>query len=336
MSWREWTRDLRFTAGIVRRRPFQVLLQLTNRCNMTCDMCDFWPHTASRDEELSLDDYRRLREELSALGTFLVSIEGGEPFLRDDLVDIVRLFAHGHLPTLYTNGWFVTAESARDLFDAGLTQVGVSIDYPDAARHDAKRGLPGSFDRAWRAVDAFRDAAAHGGRQVHVMTVLMDDNHEDLEALLRASAERRVGHSITLISTTGFRRGDGGGLPTTPVSEKLLRLWKDYPHFKIFREYLEGMDGFLSGGALPECHAGARSFNIDHIGNVASCIERIDRVVGNVREEPIRTIWRRLAACNDARGCQECWTACRGFVQALGGSLRLGNLRDLTTRMRST
>ena len=40
------TRDLRFAAGILRRRPFSALVQVTNRCNMTCGFCDFWPHVA--------------------------------------------------------------------------------------------------------------------------------------------------------------------------------------------------------------------------------------------------------------------------------------------------
>lgn len=37
-------RDARFTAGILQKRPFQVLLQITNRCNMRCSFCDFWPN----------------------------------------------------------------------------------------------------------------------------------------------------------------------------------------------------------------------------------------------------------------------------------------------------
>ena len=96
-----------------------------------------------------------------------------------------------HLPLIYTNGWYVTPALASAAFDAGLTQVGVSIDFPDAPRHDAKRVWPKAWDKAWEAVRLFRDAAPHAGRQVHVMTVLMEENRRDLEALL-ASSQRRV------------------------------------------------------------------------------------------------------------------------------------------------
>ena len=129
MTWREQRRDLRFAAGVLRRKPFQVLLQVTNRCNMQCNFCDFWPNGVSRREELTVADFERIERELTEMGTFIVSIEGGEPFVRPDLLEIIRIFGKRHIPLLYTNGWYVDEENARALWDAGLAQVGVSIDY---------------------------------------------------------------------------------------------------------------------------------------------------------------------------------------------------------------
>ena len=100
---------------------------------MQCSFCDFWPNGVAPREELTLTDFARIARELSELGTFLVSIEGGEPFVRPDLVEIVALFARRHIPLLYTNGWYVDEAKARALLSAGLAQVGVSIDYADAA-----------------------------------------------------------------------------------------------------------------------------------------------------------------------------------------------------------
>lgn len=328
-------RDIGFAAGVLRRRPFQCLLQITNRCNMQCRFCDFWPNGAPPQEELSLAELTDLARQLAALGRFLVSIEGGEPFVRADLVEIVHAFAGRHIPLLFTNGWYVEPTVAARLFDAGLAQVGVSIDYPDAGRHDAQRGLPGACERAWRAVDLLRDAAPHGGRQVHVMTVLMDDNWRDVDALLEQSRARGVGHSVTLLSTTGFRRAAGRDLPSEPISATLLELWRRHPHLRTFESYLAGIDGFLAGGELPACRAGHQSFNVDHVGNVSACIEKIDRVAGNLRREPLAVIHARLRARDDAAGCQACWTACRGFSQLLGDGGRPAAWRDLATRMRS-
>ena len=336
MSWKELKREMGFACSVLTRRPYNLLLQVTNRCNMKCTFCDFPRNAVTPDEELSLEDLRCLSDQLSGMGRFVVSIEGGEPFVRPDLVEIVRLFSRDHIAVLYTNGWYVTSENARELFDAGLAQAGVSVDYPDR-RHDAKRGLPGSFDRACHAVDLFRDAAPHGGKQVHIMTVLMRDNAQDLEDLLKLSAAHGVGHIVTLLSDRGFRRGKGvDELPAFPISESLLDLWKRHPHWRFWREYLERMDDFLSGGSMPPCRAGLQTFNIDHVGNVAVCIEKIHRPSGNIRRELLAEIHARITADRkDAENCQDCWTACRAFGQLMsdGGSLR--NWWGMARRMRS-
>src|SRR5690348_2020757 len=41
-------KDASFALGLLRRRPFQVLVQVTNRCNMKCSFCDFWPNVAPK------------------------------------------------------------------------------------------------------------------------------------------------------------------------------------------------------------------------------------------------------------------------------------------------
>lgn len=334
----DWIRDLRFALGVLFNRPFNCLLQVTNRCNMKCSFCDFWPNT-DRDHELSVAHYRRLASQLGQLGNFLVSIEGGEPLVRQDLVQIVEAFSAQHIPTLFSNGWYVTPENARALFQAGLGTCCISIDYPDAPRHDAKRCLPGAFERAWQAVDLLKAAAPRGGKQVAVMSVVMEDNWRDLEALLELSQAHGVGHQFTLLSTGGFRRGRShlDQLPGPEAAEALLRWWRQYPHLRYFRDYFREMQAFLAAGPLPTCRAGVQSFNIDHIGNVAACIERIDTVYGNVKDESLASIHARMVADRQPiESCQQCWTACRGMAQALGQRGSLASWRDLATRLRTT
>lgn len=331
-------RDLQLAWNLFRRRPFDCLIQVTNRCNMNCRFCGFWSNPVSPDDELTLDDFRRLEEDLFGLGRFMVSIEGGEPFLRPDLAEIVRVFSRRHVTLLYTNGWFVDRESARALFDAGLTQVGVSIDFADALDHDRERGLEGTFRRAWSAVEVLRDAAPRGGKQVHVITVLMRENRDSIEPLLEMTARARVGHCLTLLSKKGFRRGQWTGRPepvSPPVSDWLRILWSRYSHMRVFRSYIDLMDAYLMGGSLPVCRAGVQSLNVDHVGNVSPCIEKIDEVAGNLREESLRDIHARLADLDWVGKCNDCWTLCRACVQLMGSG---GNLRcwwDLATRMRS-
>ena len=336
MNLKTLTKDLRLAKTILFKHPYKCIVQVTNRCNMKCSFCDFWPNGVPSSQELSLDDYRKLADELASLGCFIVSIEGGEPLVRSDIVEIVRIFAKKHVPILFTNGWYVDEKIAHDFFQAGLAQIGVSIDYPDAKRHDAKRGLEGGFERAWKAVGLLKKAALNGGKQVYVMTVLMKENQEDVEAMLQLTAPLGIGHTFTLLSDKGFRRTSADQPPDAPISERLLELHGRYPHLKVFRKYLELIDPYLKGGTMPACHAGEQSFNIDHVGNVAPCIEKIDHPYGNLREEPLSQILGRMRNLPEVSGCQDCWTLCRGFSQCLDGRGDLKSWQDLGGRMRTS
>jgi radical SAM protein with 4Fe4S-binding SPASM domain len=167
------------------------------------------------------------------------------------------------------------------------------------------------------------------------MTVLMRDNAAELEPLLEMSAREAVGHCATLLSTGGFRRAGGAELPEPEAAARYAQRWAAHPHFRMFGDYLERIPGYLAGGSMPACRAGIQNFNIDHVGNVAHCIEKIDRPFGNVRHESLPSIHRRMRAADPARGCQDCWTACRGFNQALADRGTLRTWRDLAGRMRS-
>ncbi|HXK17358.1 MAG TPA: radical SAM protein [Polyangiaceae bacterium] len=332
-------KDASFALGLVRRRPFQVLVQVTNRCNMKCSFCDFWPNVAPKREELTIADYRRIADELHQLGCFLVSIEGGEPLIRQDLEQIIEAFAKHHIPALFTNGWYVDEKRARSLFDAGLVHASVSIDYADAAQHDAKRGIVKTTENAWHAVDLLKAAAPRGGLQVHIMTVLMQSNEGQIDALLQQSAARGVGHQFTLLSVDGYRRGKEGPdrLPSAAAAETWPALFERHQHVRFFSDYFKLAGNFLRGGDMPSCRAGLQSFNIDHVGNVSPCIERIQEVAGNVKTESLAQLHQKLVGRHpELASCQQCYTACRGFNQAMGNGGTTRGWLELASRMRSS
>jgi MoaA/NifB/PqqE/SkfB family radical SAM enzyme len=327
-------RQLGFAVGVALRRPFDVCVQLTDRCNMRCDFCGLWSRGTDAGQELTVREHERISEDLARLGTCLVSLEGGEPLLRHDLADIVRAYARFHLPVVYTNGWLVDRTTARMLFDAGLTQAGVSIDFVDPAHHDAHRGLNGAHSRAWDAVDLLREAAPHGGAQVHVMTILMRENQGEIVDLLRLSSQHRVGHHITLISPR--RAGHGRGLlPDAGISARLLGLRRRYRHFATFRDYLAGIDTFVTGRRQPRCRMGRQMLNIGAAGDVTPCNEKLDWVSGNLRSEPLARLFPRVRRSPAVAECQDCWLLCRGFAHVLGRGGTVRGWIDLSTRMMS-
>ena len=103
--------------------------------------------------------------------------------MREDIYDIITaLNAANHFPILITNGWFVDETVARDILRAGLQEISVSVDYRDPARHDAQRGCPGAWDRAVRALELFHKHRPDRRNRVHMISVLMDDNLDDVRA----------------------------------------------------------------------------------------------------------------------------------------------------------
>jgi MoaA/NifB/PqqE/SkfB family radical SAM enzyme len=312
-------RGARLLTGFVRARPIHCIVQVSNRCNLTCGFCSFWERPAHPRDEMTVGEFELISAKLAEAGSMVVSIEGGEPLLRPDIVGIVRAFARYHHPILFTNGWRVTESLARELWDAGLTEIGVSIDYADADRHDRHRGAQGTFAAAVQALDVLRQTAPHGARQVAIMTVLMRDNLDQLEELLRLSSKHRVMHQCTLLSTGGDGRAAAGHATPEDPGRRLLELKARYPHFITFSGYLEGVGRFLAGDVRTPCWAGQRFLNIDHLGEVSPCIEKLHLRAGNIRRDPWSVIAGRLAAFEEVRGCTDCYTSCRGFVEEMTG-----------------
>ena len=101
-------RGLRLLEGFVARRPIHAIVQVSNRCNLTCSFCSFWERPAARADEMTLADFEIISAKLAEAGAMIVSLEGGEPTLRPDIAGIVRAFASYHHPNLFTHGGTMT------------------------------------------------------------------------------------------------------------------------------------------------------------------------------------------------------------------------------------
>lgn len=103
-------------------------LHITNRCNMRCIHCCYSSGELSMDE-MSLDDIEQLILDAKSLGAKHLDIFGGEPTLREDLIDVVKLASSLELKVeLLTNGFLVNEGRLDHLLNAGLDSVGVSLD----------------------------------------------------------------------------------------------------------------------------------------------------------------------------------------------------------------
>ena len=295
--------------------PVWCSWQVTYRCNFRCRFCHYWALPADAADEPPVSAYAEGSRKLARMGTLLISLAGGEPLLRTDIADIVAEVGRFHFPFLTTNGWLITPQLARDLMSAGLWGASVSIDYATPDRHDERRGMTGAAEQAWRAVELLSEARVHAWQRVNVIAVLMDDNLDQLERLLAMSAERNAYFMVQpygqlKTGSASYHHNNG------QLAGPLLDLRRRYPNFLSNPHHLSRFDTFLNGG-VPDCKAGRAFFNIDESGDVAICVERRGRPVGNLYRDDLRIVQGRLRDAARDNRCGMCWYNCRGEVEAL-------------------
>ena len=160
-------------------------ISITDRCNYKCVYCRTGNEGALYGD-LPFADYLRMARVLVGMGITKVRLTGGEPLLRNGIVDFVRelsslRMANGSQHTgpvelaLTTNGHLL-ADLAQPLKDAGLTRVTVSMDAVDPDRFTRITRVPGGFDHVLAGMRAARDA---GLGPVKVNCVLLRGFNED-------------------------------------------------------------------------------------------------------------------------------------------------------------
>ncbi|HYD82421.1 MAG TPA: GTP 3',8-cyclase MoaA [Opitutus sp.] len=184
-------------------RPLRDLrISVTDRCNFRCPYCMpkevFGPgHAFLRDPQLmSLAEIVRIVRAFRALGMEKVRLTGGEPLLRADVAELVRVLKSElqiRDVALTTNGWLLE-KFAPALRAAGLDRVNVSVDSLDDATAGRMNGLGFKVERVLRGIDA----AAAAGLAVKINTVVQRGvNDGELLALCEYFRER--GHPLRFI-----------------------------------------------------------------------------------------------------------------------------------------
>jgi cyclic pyranopterin phosphate synthase len=137
------------------RGATNLRMSVTQRCNLNCIYCHA-EGERSPESELPLEDIREILRVAAQLGMRSVKFTGGEPLLREDILDIVRAVPGGMESSMTTNG-ILLAEFARDLREAGLSRINISLDsmdpecYRDITGHDRLSDVLAGIEAALRA-----------------------------------------------------------------------------------------------------------------------------------------------------------------------------------------
>jgi MoaA/NifB/PqqE/SkfB family radical SAM enzyme len=298
-----------------RHRPVLVHFEVTLRCNAGCGFCDYWKtDPAARATELkSFADAARY------FNPMLVTFTGGEPTLRRDLecliAEVDRAISFKYV-TLITHGAMLSGDRAQSLWDAGVNQFNISLDYLDE-RHDRARGIPGLSARILEAIPAMRQ---RGIDNIRFNTVIKNDNLDQILPIVVRAEELGVGVNFSLY--TDSKNGNRSFLIDDAQLAQLTDIIRQLMAFKRRRRgvitnsdhYLAQIPRYVRGEMREPCRSGIRTIHIDPMGYVKRC-----------PDFPTDFHWREFRTYKPI-DCNACFYACRGEAQA---PLRLSRLRDV-------
>jgi MoaA/NifB/PqqE/SkfB family radical SAM enzyme len=297
------------------RRPISVQFEVTLRCNAKCGFCDYWktPGEAKAHELKSFADAARF------FNPMIITFTGGEPTLRRDLEDVVSA-VNGAVRVKYisivTHGGMLTPERALSLWDAGINQFNISLDYLDG-RHDVARGIPGLTDKIMRTVPLLREK---GIDNVRFNTVIKDDNLDQILPIVARAQE--IGAGVNFSLYTDNKNGNTEHLlrpeqmrEFDDVIAQVLALKRRKRGVIVNSDYyLEQMPRYVRRELTEPCRAGLRTIHLSPTGHVKRC-----------PDFPTDFHWTDYKPYK-AINCNACYYACRGEAQA---PLRLSRVRDV-------
>jgi MoaA/NifB/PqqE/SkfB family radical SAM enzyme len=185
--------------------PRVVAWEVTRRCPLACKHCRAGAQDCAYEGELSTEECLRVLDSLAAFGRPMIIWTGGEPMYRPDILELVRgATARGLRSVMAPCGTLVTREALLALKEAGVTACSFSLDGPDAASHDAFRGVAGAFDNVTRAMAVAREI----GMPFQVNATVSTLNRDALPAI-RDAAIALGARTLDLFFLVPVGRGAG-------------------------------------------------------------------------------------------------------------------------------
>jgi len=295
-------------------------VKLTDNCNSKCITCDYWK--THHDNELRLEEFQSVLEQLRGLGVEEVMFTGGEPTMRVELVPIVHHAARLGFSTigLTTNALSLPATKIDQLLGAGLTQIVLSLEGPES--HDEIRGVPGNT-RKVLAVLEHLSVRRNGGAAVAVKLAmtLMERNLDEISDMIELARTHRAVLFFNLIDRgTYFFQGMAVDLMTMRDRKKLdkaidflIAAKRQEPDLigntVSSLEYARGYFDDPKQAGVP-CYLGYIGVDIDANGDVYSNCWGLPPV-GNVRQHPLTEMleaesYRQRCAAMFRKECPGC------------------------------
>jgi Fe-coproporphyrin III synthase len=289
----------------------EACLIVTYRCNARCYMCNTWQFPTVKGKEFSPDLVKKLPE-----GLKFINITGGEPFLRDDLNEIIKAALDKTTRlVISTNGYFTEriVDSARRF--GNRIGVRISIEGLPAA-NDELRGIRDGFDHGLRTL---LELNAMGLKDIGFGITVSDRNASDMIELYRLAEVMGLEFATAVTHNSyyfhkldnAFQYPEGVSTKFEELARELLKTNRPKNWFRAY--FNMGLANKVRGGKRPlPCEVGTDVFFLDPLGNIMPCNgSREPMIMGSLHEQTFDEIWNSPRAGEVrtmVKRCdQQCW-----------------------------
>ncbi len=317
--------------------PYSTLIELTLKCNMRCVHCGS-SAGYTRKDELSTNEWMNVIRQLSNLKCKLVTLLGGEPFMRKDWDIISReIRDQGMDLTIISNGLCIDDSIIKKLRYLGLYTIAISLDGASPATHDYIRQVKGSFVKCKGVLKSLKEADI----PTSVVTTLNKTNLKDLPSLRELLLNKGIAWQIQI------------GVPIGRFTKDQMLSEEEFYAAALFisstrKQYtfkelpITGAHCFgYNSSLLPNimlspwrgCQAGISGLGIQSDGMIKGCLSLTDEFIeGNIKKDKIEEIWnnanafsynRKFTTKNLKNGCKDCKYGknCKGGCLSVSTSL---------------
>lgn len=284
-------------------QPSYLIMFVTSKCNARCNFCFYSENVecnTRKKSELSTDEFSNIAKKCGNVPYLLIS--GGEPVLRDDLVDIIGFFienAKTQFVTVPSNG--LSPERTERLFSE-LTakypkchfRAAFSLDFHDQ-RHDISRGVPGCMEGVLEgATKISKLKETRNNLTLDIVSIYLHDNVMDHLKIRNWVREHITpdNHELHLLRPE-WPETSVKGLETDHFLEEMIKYRKNStsqesrfmsPFFRGLNTlYASGLRKVMKGKWLARCTAGSKFSVIDETGKVRLCECRTE-ILGDLRQ----------------------------------------------------
>lgn len=283
------------------------ILAVTYRCNARCHMCNTWQHPSDPDDEIRPEHVEKLPSGLKFL-----NITGGEPFLRNDIEEIIGIAMRKSARiVISTNGYYT--ERILALAEK-YPRIGIRVSLEGLpSANDDLRGIVNGFDHGLRTI---LQLMRLGVKDVGFGITVSDRNAKDLMELHELAKGLKLEFATAAVHNGYyFHKSDNTMQRKDEIAECFHALINDQLRSKNpkdwFRAYFNhGIINYIYGGKrLLPCEMGRDVFLVDPYGEVRPC-NVLEESMGNIKNSSFESIWTsaqadrvRQAAANCGQNC---------------------------------